>query len=305
MRNTQFYLDKMIAMRKMEQSLLVNAIIHRRDIPTVVNCLKQGYEMNEYLLFNARDNRPLMQAIVSNCSHTIEIRSGMIFTALRPNYKDNRDIIGFLLKKCNVSVNAGIQPLLLDAIRNGDTKMVQFICDKWQVVLTSPLVVAARSCRYSITKFILNKGLFTTSTLDIALCDAVFANIDIVANTERLKKIVALLCNQGATKTLPMLKMCAFKSMNNNNFEVFEEFLSFFDLKHVMEHLDELISESTPADFWMDVVADAFRKQKAVKKIVYAFRVHRRLNLARCLFSNKLIYSPSLVFTIAKHGGLM
>lgn len=292
-------------MRKMEDSLIINAIIHRRDVSTVINCLKSGVEVSEFLLYNARSDVEMLHAIVLNCSHVIEIKNGMIFTYLCMNYIGNRNIIWFLLNMCKVSVGHGFGGLLLTAIHNGDLDMVQFMCNNWEVVLNNPLVVAARHCQHNIVKFILSKGLVNVNTLDIALSDAIFANIESTAKTEQLKKVVALLCKHGASKTTSLLKLCAFMSLNNQDFEVLITLLSFYDLKDVIKHLESYASGTTSCEQWLEFVADAFRLQKAVKKIVHGFRVHRRLNLARCIYSNKSIYSPALVYTIARYGGLI
>jgi hypothetical protein len=206
---------------------------------------------------------------------------------------------------CKVSVSHGFAGLLLTTIRHGDLQMVQFMCNNWEVVLNNPLIVAARHCHYNIVKFILSKGMFNVNTLDIALSDGIFANIESIAKKEQLKKIVAILCKHGASKTTSLLKLCAFMSLNNQDFEVLITLLSFYDLKNVMMHLESYASGTTSCEKWLEYVADAFRLQKAAKKIVHGFRVHRRLNLARCIYSNKSIYSPALVFTIARYGGLI
>jgi hypothetical protein len=294
----------MVAMRKIEDCLIVDAIVHRRDIPTVINCLKSGVKASEYLLYNARLDFEMMCAIVFNSSHVIEIKSGMIFTFLCMNFKDNRDKLWFILMNCKVSVGCGLSTVVENAICHGDIEMTWYICNNWDIILTTPLVLAAKQCQYDILKFILSLGIFSKTTLDVALCDAIFYNVE-VAKREQLKKVVALLCNNGATVTTSLLKMCAYNSIIVNDFLVITTLLSFFDLKFVIMHIEEFANAETTINMWLECIADAFRLQKAAKKIVHGFRVNRRLYLARGIYSNKSIYTPALTFAIAMHGGLV
>ena len=297
--------SKMVAMRKIEDCLIVDAIVHRRDIPTVINCLKSGVIASEYLLYNAREDFEMLRAIVFNCSHVIEIKGGMIFTFFCMNFENNRDKLWLLLKNCKVSVEHGLSTLVENAICHGDIEMVCYICNNWDIILTIPLVVAAKQCQYDILKFILSKEKFNANTLDIALCEGIFCNVEVLEKREQLKKVVALLCCNGANVTSLLLKFCAYKSMIVNDFLVFTTLLSFFDLKYVIMHIEEFASATTHVNTWLECTANAFRLQKAAKKIVHGFRVNRRLNLARCIYSNKSIYTPALVFAIAMHGGLV
>lgn len=294
----------MVAMRKMEQQLLVESIVNRRDIPTVIKCLQHGAEMNEYILLNAHNDSEMLHAIVSNCPHVITINDGMIFTMLRHNYKRNKNKIRYLLENCSISVNAGLSSIILDAIRYKDIEMVKFISKKWDAALATPFVVAAKECQYDIVKFLFEHGTFTKNTLDIALCDAIFTNVDMLNKKEELKRIVAFLMKNGATKSAPLLKLCAYKSMLQQDFTVLITLMSFYDLHNIMQNLEEYSSNTMSIELYLRLVADAFRLQKAAKKIVHGFRVRRRLNLVRCIFRNKEVYSPSLAFIIARQSGL-
>jgi hypothetical protein len=291
-------------MRTIADCLITEAIIHRRDIPTVINCLQNGVKANEYLLYNARSNIEMLCAILFNCSHVIEIKGGMIFTFLCTNFKDNRDTVWLLLENCKVRECHGLSCLLETAISHGDMELTGYICNNFDIILTIPLGVAAKECQYNILKFILSKGMFNVNILDIALSEAISLNVEVLEKREQLKKVVALLCNNGAKVTTPLLKMCALQSTKVNDFGVFTTLLSFFDLKYVIMHIEEFANATTHVNTWLECIADAFRLQKAAKKIVHGFRVRRRLNLTRCIFRNKSYYTPALVFAIAVHGGL-
>ncbi len=94
--------------------------------------------------------------------------------------------------------------------------------------------------------------------------------------------------------------MCALISIND--FSVLKTVLTFYDLKQLVRTVEA--STVTSVDDWMMFIADAYRMQKAAKTIVNCFRVRRRLILARCIYREPTIYSPTLVFIIARHGGL-
>jgi hypothetical protein len=99
------------------------------------------------------------------------------------------------------------------------------------------------------------------------LCEAISCNVEVLEKREQLKKVVALLCCNGANVTSPLLKLCAYKSMNVNDFLVFTTLLSFFDLKYVVMHIEEFANATTHVNTWLECIADAFRLQKAAKKI--------------------------------------
>lgn len=294
----------MVVMRTMNECLCVNAIIHRKDIPTVIGCLRSGVVMNEFILHNAVSNHEMLYAIIQNSSNVISINHGMIFTLLRQDYKHNRDVIWYLLSKCIVSRNAGLSALVLDAIQFGDLNMVQFITGNWNISLPTPLVVAAKECQYDIMKFLLCKGTFQVNTLDVAMTDAINNNVVFLDRKERLKQIVSLLFKKGATKSDVILKLCAYKSLIQRDFSVLTHVLSFYNLKTIVENIDDYATNMLATDDWFGFVADAFRLQRAAIKIVHCFRIRRRLTLARCIYRKTDVYSPSLVFMIAKQVGL-
>lgn len=291
-------------MRRMNECFLIDSIINRRDISAVICCMRSGAYVNEFLLHNVVNDINMLCAIINHSKHVIEIRSGMIFTVLRQDYQGKRDVIKYLLERCRVSQGAGVSSILLDAVRHGDMDMVGFITNRWNVVLTTPLVVAAQECQYDILRFLYKKGTFATNTLDIALCNTIFTNVELLKKKEQLTKVVSFLFKNGATRTAPLLKMCAFKSLIHNDFTILTIMLSFYELKDIMNNLDSYTTDAPSIETWENCVANAFRLQRAAIKIVHGFRVRRRLNLVRCIFHNKAVYSPTLAYIIAKEGGL-
>ncbi len=291
----------------MEQALLVESLVHRRDTDTAVRCLANGAKMNEYILMNAIRDFDMLYSVIKNCPHTIKIRDGMVLTVLRQDYLRNRAKLWYILDTCEVCVEAGVSAILIDAVKHGDMEMVQYICRKW-VVRTIPtgLVEAAKACQYEVMRYLLNLKKCKKVTLDVALCNAIYSNVELVARKKRLVKIVAFLLKNGATGSMPLLKMCANKSMITNDFTVFKTLLSFYDLKGIVESFEDFATDGLPTTFWMQCIAEVHNMQRAAKKIAKSFKAMRRLNLARCIYkSNHAIYSPSLVYTIAKHGGLV
>lgn len=289
-------------MTNIQERLCMDAIIHRRDIPSIIECLRAGARMNEFLLYNAVNDYDMLSAIIQNCKRVIKIRTGMVFTVLRHNYKNKRNTIKYLLEKCRVSKEAGIATLILDAIRHGDMEMVKFIIDKWDISLITPLIVAAKECRYDILRFIFNKGSFQTNTLYHALYETVVTNVEFVRKTQQLIQIVSFLLKNGATASAPLLKLCAAKSTTQNDFKVLTTLLTFCNLHDIVRNVDEYAIHVTP-EIWLNCIADAFRQQRASHKIVHLFRVRRRLHLALCLH-NMNIYSPDIFYVIATTGKL-
>ena len=294
----------MAAMRTTTQVLLQDSIVHRRDIPTIIACLKNGATMNEFILHNAHSDFDMLQAIISHCPDVIHIKNGLILTVLRVDYKNNRDKIRYILENCKVSMNAGLSSVMLDAVRGGDQDMVEYLCNNWEIALITPLVVAAKECQYDIMKFIFNKGTFNSNTLNIALCDTIFTNVECLGKTQQLKNVVSFLLKNGATTSAPLLKMCAYKSITLKDFTILTTLMCFHDLKDIMHNIEVYASHTTSIEQWTSCVVDAFNMSRASRKIVKGFRVRRRLNLARCLFRNKAIYSPALVYTVISHSGL-
>jgi hypothetical protein len=296
----------MIGMRKMEQALLVQSIVHRGDTDTAIRCLESGAKMNEYILMNAIRDFDMLRSIIKNCPHTIKIRDGMVLTVLRQNYVSNRDKIWYVLENCEVSVGAGLSAIIVDAVQYGDMDMVKYICKKWDVeTLPAALIVAAKVCQYEIMRYLFTLKEFNTATLNVALCNAIYENVEISSRRKRLVKIVAFLLKNGATSSALFLKMCAQKSMTTNDSTVFKTVLSFYDLKSIVHHLEEYATDVAP-EFWMQCIVEVLNMQRAATKIANSFKARRRLNLARCIYhSHRAIYSPALVFTIATHGGLL
>ena len=295
----------MVEMRKMEQDLFIQSLVNRRDIPMIIRCLKNGAVVNENILYTVHADFELLYTIITNYPHTINITAGMIFTALCYNYRRYRPSIKYLLEKCNVLLGAGISLIMQEAVHNSDIKMVQFILDKWDIALTIPFNIAAKECKFEIMKLLFDRGQFNKSVLDIALCQAIFANVQLLKKKESLKRTVAFLLKHGADKSSDVLKMCINMSLITTDFTVLITLLSFYDLAHVMMNIEDYASQGMPVYILTLCVADAFRLQRAAKTIVHAFRVRRRLVLARCIYqSNKLVYSPAFVFAIAKHGNL-
>lgn len=295
----------MVGMRKMEQALLVQSIVNRGDTDTAIRCLENGAKMNEYILMNAIRDFDMLRSIIENCPHTIKIRDGMVLTVLRQNYVGNRDKIWYILEKCEVSVGAGLSAIIVDAVQHGDIDMVKYICRKWVVTtLPTALIAAAKTCEYDIMKYIFTLKEFNVATLNVALCNAIYENVELVSRRKRLVKTVAFLLKNGATSSALLLKMCIRKSMISNDFTVFKTLLSFYDLKSIVHHLEEYATDVAP-EFWMQCIVEVLNMQRAAKKIAKSFKARRRLNLARCIYhSHRGIYSPALVFTIATHGDL-
>ena len=295
----------MVVIRKMEQDLFIHSLINKRDIPTVIGCLKNGAIVNENILYTVHTDFDMLYTIITNYPHTIDIDYGMIFTALCYNYRKNRPSIKYLLASCNVSLNANVSSIMQEAICNDDLDMVQFICSRWNIALTTPFIVAVKECKFEIMKFLFSKGKFNNSILDIALCQAIFSNVELLKKREHLKRVVAFLLNNGADRSAPLLKMCIYKSMTQRDFTVLITLMSFYNLADVMKNIESYALHAMPLDTLTLCVADAFRLQRAAKTIVHSFRVRRRLLLARCIYhSNNAVYSPSLVFIIAKYGDL-
>jgi hypothetical protein len=294
----------MVSIRKMEDSLLELTLVHRRDIPTVARCVKHGAIVNEFMLFQAHADIDMLRAIIENCTHVIKVKKCIILTVLTSHFEANKDKLWLILRHCKVSMGAGITNLLNNAVYYGDSEMVEFIVNNWDVSLISAVVTAAKACQYQILNFLLKKARYNRSTIEVALCDALSENVDRLDKTKQLCKIVALLMNNGAQPSLPLLKLCAFKSLKYRDFNVLITLLSFYDLKDVMNNIESYAGNTTSVEEWMTFVADAFRLQRAAKKIAHSFVVRRRLNLVRCIYRNKAVYSPSLVFVIAFHGKL-
>jgi hypothetical protein len=295
----------MVVLRKMEQDLFIHSLIQKRDIPTVIGCLKNGAIVNENILYSVHTDFEMLYTIITNYPHTIDINYGMIFTALCYNYRRNRPSIKYLLANCNVSLNANVSSVMQEAICNDDMDMVQFICSHWDIALTTPFIVAVKECKFEIMKFLFSKGKFNSTVLDIALCQTIFSNVEWLNKLAHLKRVVAFLLKNGAEKSTALLKLCIYKSITQRDFTILITLLSFYNLADVMKNIDSYASRTMPLDTLTVCVADAFRLQRAAKTIVHSFRVRRRLLLAHCIYhSNNAVYSPSLVFTIAKHGGL-
>jgi hypothetical protein len=265
--------------------------------------MRAGVHMNEFLLYNAVNDIDMLSAIIQNCKHVIKIRSGIIFTVLRQNYKDKRDTIKYLLETCKVSNEASIGTLMLDAIHHGDMEMVRFICHNWDMALTTPLVVAAKECQYDILRFIFNRGSFEKNTLDVALCDTVYTKVELLSQKQQLIQIVSFLLKNGATASAPLLKLCAYQSKTQNDFTVLTTLLTFYNLHDIVRNVEDYALHGITPQMWLNCVADAFRLQKTAQKIVHVFRVRRRLHLARCIYRMN-VYSPQLVYIIAKTSNL-
>lgn len=289
-------------MIKIQERLCIDSIIHRRDIPSVIECMHAGAKMNEFLLYNAINDVDMLSAIIQNCKHVIKIKTGMIFAVLSHNYKHKRDTIKYLLETCRVSKEANIDTLLLDAIRHGDMEMVMFISQKWDVSLTTPLIVAAKECQYTILKYIFNKGSFQQNTLNIALCETVALNFEFLNKTQQLIQIVSFLLKNGATTSVPLLKFCAYKSVKQNDFRLLTTMLTFCNLHDIVCNIENYTFTVT-SETWLNCVANAFRLRKAAQKVIHMFRVRRRLHLALCIHRMN-VYSPHLVYIIAKTGNL-
>jgi hypothetical protein len=297
----------MVALRKMEHDLFIHCLVNRRDIPMVIHCLKNGAVVDENILYTIHTDFDMLYTIITNYPNTIDISSGMIFTALCYNYRRNRPSIMYLLKNCRVPLGAGISMIMQEAVRDDDIDMVKFIDSKWDIALTTPFMLAAKECKFEIMKFLFSKGKFDKNTLDNALNQAISRNVQVLKKQENLKRVVAFLMKNGADKSSHLLKICIHDSMSmvQQDFTVLITLLSFYNLADVMMNIESYALHAMPIDILTLCVADAFKLQRATKKIVQSFKVRRRLILVRCIYqSYKALYSPALVFTIAKHGGL-
>lgn len=291
-----WHLDISKAQKAYEQDkVLFTAIIHD-DYEGIISLISKGAYVDEKFFHSCiKHNRiHLISLMIEKYEYIITVSKPLLYK-LCMKYTSNRQLLWYILNTCSVHCMFDLFEPLLHASIHGDLDMIKLIIHRFSFainILQSPFFWAAKSGHLHIVVYILNVcGSIDRIHISNTLLNVVHDCCNKMSRIYNCAPIIRLLAQQKECTLFHCVEKC-YKKQNA------------FILALLIPYLPHgFFAQETSANLF--VIINAFKLRCATRRIIRSFKINRRLVLAKTLFkSMNIMYSPSIVEVIAKHGRL-